>query len=219
MNVIVKSVNANNMKRINLILILLALPIFVWGQSNGGEITRKETSTNISAKRDAPVVNRLNLSQDFWNDFLFIESGTLSKDGKNAQIESFWISSKLVTQKLWTEIMGYNPSSYKDENAPVDNVSWNECQGFITKLNKMSKKTFRLPSNGEWGYAATKGIKGEIWEWTTSPHCYSNNSGYGKYSITRCAKYKDQTTATRSLTTKENELGFRLALNKDEYKR
>jgi formylglycine-generating enzyme required for sulfatase activity len=65
-----------------------------------------------------------------------------------------------VTQKLWQEVMGENPSYFTGHCwLPVENVSWNECQEFIAKLNNLLKEfgetgTFRLPTAKEWEYAA-----------------------------------------------------------------
>lgn len=55
--------------------------------------------------------------------------------------------------------MGKNPSRLKRANFPVNNVSWDDCQKFIKKLNKMTGKEFRLPTEAEWEFAARGGIK------------------------------------------------------------
>ena len=150
------------------------------------------------------------LIEELSRDFLSMKGGAVS--GK--EVEPFYISSKPVNQKLWQVIMGFNPSSTKGESLPVDRISWKECQKFINRINEISGLTFRMPTNDEWTYASTRGIEGTIWEWTNSSHCYSENHGYGKYSITRSLAYKEEMDATRVLTIKEKGLGFRLALDR-----
>ena len=67
-----------------------------------------------------------------------------------------------VTQALWLAVMGTNPSAFTgDLNRPVEQVSWNDCQTFISKLNQMTGKNFRLPTEAEWEYAARGGSKGQ----------------------------------------------------------
>ena len=71
---------------------------------------------------------------------------------------SYYIAETEVTQALWVAVMGSNPSSFTgDLNRPVEQVSWNDCQTFISKLNEMTGKTFRLPTEAEWEYAARGG--------------------------------------------------------------
>lgn len=74
-------------------------------------------------------------------------------------VNNFYICKYEVTQKLWTLIMGFNPSHFKDENFPVENVVWDECQEFIQKLNYITGKKYRLPTEAEWEYAARGGNK------------------------------------------------------------
>ncbi len=62
-----------------------------------------------------------------------------------------------VTQALWKAVMGSNPSYFKGDNKPVECVSWNDCQKFISKLNAATGKNFRLPTEAEWEFAARGG--------------------------------------------------------------
>ena len=73
-------------------------------------------------------------------------------------LPDFYIGETEVTQRLWEAVMGYNPSASKGGNAPVENVSWHDCQKFITKLNELSGMKFKLPTETEWEYAARGGI-------------------------------------------------------------
>ncbi len=75
-------------------------------------------------------------------------------------LSSFSIGQTEVTQALWQAVMGNNPSSFSiDDELPVEQVSWEDCQVFITKLNQMTGKQFRLPTEAEWEYAALGGNK------------------------------------------------------------
>jgi parallel beta-helix repeat protein len=72
--------------------------------------------------------------------------------------KAFYMSKYEVTQKQWREIMGNNPSKFAGDELPVESVSWNGVQEFIKKLNeKENTQKYRIPSNAEWGYAASAG--------------------------------------------------------------
>ncbi|MDE2260229.1 MAG: formylglycine-generating enzyme family protein [Betaproteobacteria bacterium] len=73
---------------------------------------------------------------------------------------AFAMGKTEVTQGQWRAVMGNNPSDYfKDcgNDCPVDNVSWNDAQEFIQKLNAKTGKQYRLPSEAEWEYACRAG--------------------------------------------------------------
>ena len=74
-------------------------------------------------------------------------------------VSSFSIGQTEVTQELWQAVMGSNPSFFSGSKRPVEQVSWNDCHTFITKLNQLTGKTFRLPTEAEWEYAARGGNK------------------------------------------------------------
>ena len=83
-------------------------------------------------------------------------------------VSSFYIGKYEVTQKLWEAVMGNNPSGFKGGNLPVENVSWDNCQEFILKLNSKTGKTFRLPTEAEWEYAARGGNKSNGYKYSGS---------------------------------------------------
>jgi len=73
-------------------------------------------------------------------------------------IKSFYMMTTEVTQKQWREVMGNNPSHFRGDNLPVEQVSWNDIQDFLKKLNRMDPgKGYRLPSEAEWEYACCSG--------------------------------------------------------------
>ena len=72
--------------------------------------------------------------------------------------EPFYMSKYEVTQKQWREVMGSDLSYYEGDDLPVEQVSWNDVQEFITKLNEREGSVkYRLPSEAEWEYAARAG--------------------------------------------------------------
>ena len=74
-------------------------------------------------------------------------------------VSDFYIGKYEVTQDLWTAVMGNNPSHFKGAKRPVENVSWSEAQEFIKKLNELTGKKYRLPTEAEWEFAASGGKK------------------------------------------------------------
>lgn len=83
--------------------------------------------------------------------------------------EPFYIGVYEVTQEQWEQVMGYNPSVFQGSeivdagNHPVDNVTWEDVQLFLEKLNKREKgRRYRLPTEFEWEYAARAGAGGDI---------------------------------------------------------
>lgn len=125
---------------------------------------------------------------DFWDDEKPTHSVTLS---------GYHIGQTEVTQALWKAVMGSNPSEFKGDSRPVENVSWNDCQTFISRLNAKTGKNFRLPTEAEWEYAARGG--------------HSGGSKYaGSDNINNVAWYYDNSgDETHNVATKSpNSLGI-----------
>ena len=100
----------------------------------------------------------------------------------------YYIGKYEVTQALWQAVMGNNPSSFKGDNLPVEQVSWNDCQKFISQLNRITGKTFRLPTEAEWEYAARGGNKSRGYQYSGSNNLsdvawYTDNSGYKTHTV------------------------------------
>ena len=78
-------------------------------------------------------------------------------------LSDYWIGETQVTQALWQAVMEENPSNFKDENCPVECVSWVKCKDFLKKLNdlRLTDKKFRLPTEAQWEFAARGGNFGK----------------------------------------------------------
>jgi formylglycine-generating enzyme required for sulfatase activity len=84
-------------------------------------------------------------------------------------VNPFSIGQYEVTQADWYEVMGTNPSSFKNcDDCPVENVSWNDAQEFIKAANRKYGRNFRLPTEAEWEYAARGGKKSQGWRYSGS---------------------------------------------------
>ena len=84
----------------------------------------------------------------------------ISKQGKQHEVtltKPFYMGKHEVTQEQWEAVMGENPSDTKGAKLPVTDVSWEDCQKFIKKLNASTKGGYRLPYEGEWEYACRAG--------------------------------------------------------------
>lgn len=90
------------------------------------------------------------------------------KPAHKMTVSSFSIGEIPVTQELWQAVMGSNPSKFISKKLPVESVTWNDCQEFIKKLNKLTGKKFRLPTSAEWEYAARGGNKSKGYKYAGS---------------------------------------------------
>ena len=172
---------------------------------NNQPIASQNEETFIASS--LPAVKRLIDDMVFVAGGTFLMGATIEQLGDAAKdetpthqvtLDSFYICKYQVTQSLWEEVMGHNPSYFKGENLPVENVSWNECQDFILRLNAMSGKNFRLPTEAEWEFAARGG---------------NNSRGYkyaGSNNLNEVAWYGDNSgKQTHPVGTKSpNELGL-----------
>ena len=129
-------------------------------------------------------------------ELVYIEGGTFQMGGNGFDSEqpihkvtvpSFYISKYQVTQKLYQELVGNNPSKFKGLLRPIETVSWNEAKAFIDKLNNRKElekelRIFRLPTEAEWEYAARGGIYSQCYKFCGSDELkqvgwYKENSG------------------------------------------
>ena len=136
-------------------------------------------------------------------DEAMVEAGNANSDELPAHevtLESFSIGQTEVTQELWQAVMGTNPSSFVgDPQRPVEQVSWDDCQEFITRLNAITGKNFRLPTEAEWEFAARGGNKARgtlyagsdeisevAWYYFNSYAVGSDSPDYGTHVVGTC---------------------------------
>ena len=112
-------------------------------------------------------------------------------------LSNYYIGETEVTQALWMAVMGSNPSLFKGDDLPVECVSWDDCQTFISKLNALTGKRFRLPTEAEWEFAARGGNQSR----------HTQYSGSSRFDDV--AWYEDNSDQTHPVKTKQpNELGI-----------
>jgi formylglycine-generating enzyme required for sulfatase activity len=113
-------------------------------------------------------------------------------------VNSFNIGKYEVTQAQWEALMGANPSSFKGDKLPVENVSWDDVQEFIRRLNAATGKQYRLPTEAEWEYTARGGDKSKGYR-------YSGNNNIDNIAWSE----SNSGSATHAVGTKQaNELGI-----------
>ena len=130
------------------------------------------------------------------DNMVFVEGGTFTMGATSEQsndayddekpahqvtLSSFSIGKYEVTQEQWEAVMGSNPSMFKGAKLPVEQVSWTDCQEFIRKLNALTGKRFRLPTEAEWEYAARGGNRSRGYKYAGSDNLgsvawYTDNS-------------------------------------------
>ncbi len=99
-------------------------------------------------------------------------------------VSDFYIGKYEVTQEQWKTIMGSNPSDFSScgDTCPVESVSWDDTQEFIQKLNSKTGKSYRIPTEAEWEYAARSGGKKEKYAGTSSDPDVGSYAWYGSNS-------------------------------------
>jgi len=105
-------------------------------------------------------------------------------------VSSFNIGKYAITQAQWQAVMGDNPSHFKGESLPVEQVSWNDAQKFINRLNEATGKKYRLPAEAEREYAARGGDKSQGYKYSGSNNVgdvawYEDNSGGKTHPVSR----------------------------------
>lgn len=120
---------------------------------------------------------------DVFNSYS-LEEFSSEKPKHQVTVSSFYMGKYEVTQAQYQAVMGTNSSSYKDDNLPVENVSWNKATEFCSKLSRMTGRKYRLPTEAEWEYACRAGTTGDYAGELDAMAWYRNNSGaFGPHPV------------------------------------
>ena len=139
------------------------------------ELRKKEEAAADLAWKEAGV--------SFDTDMIFAEGGTFmmgctpeqqddcfdsEKPAHEVTLSDFYIGKYEVTQLQWRAVMGNNPSHFEGGNLPVENVSWDDVEEFISRLNERTGENYRLPTEAEWEYAARGGSRSSGYKYSGS---------------------------------------------------
>jgi formylglycine-generating enzyme required for sulfatase activity len=143
------------------------------------------THTQPAARRPSPKLD---------DSMVLVQAGTFNMGDAKGQsdandnpmhsvtVSSFYISKYLVTQAQWKAVMGNNPSNHQCDSCPVENISWDDAQAYCQIKSRQTGKTWRLPTEAEWEYAARGGNKSQGYTYSGSNNIndvawYKRNSG------------------------------------------
>jgi formylglycine-generating enzyme required for sulfatase activity len=112
-------------------------------------------------------------------EMVFVQGGTFLMGSNDASdyerpahlvtLSDFSISKYEVTQAQWKAVMGFNPSAFGGcDNCPVDHITWYEAQSFISRLNQLTGKSYRMSTEAEWEFAARGGVKSQNYKYSGS---------------------------------------------------
>jgi formylglycine-generating enzyme required for sulfatase activity len=118
-------------------------------------------------------------------------------------VGDFWFGKFEVTQAQWRAVMGTNPSKFKGDDLPVENVSWENAKEFCRRLNARlglsEVEGYRLPTEAEWEYAARAGSKTHFTFGNTITHEIINYNGNIPWGGAPKGIYRQKTIAVGSL--------------------
>ena len=171
-------------KLVNHLLPLLILTTIVVAEEKKPTAVAEERKPTLSPA----TIERL------MNDMVWVEGGSFTmgtdlesassheKPAHTVTLSGFHIGKHEVSQALFEELMGWNVSYFPAPDQPVNNVSWWNIQLFLDRLNAVTGKTFRLPTEAEWEYAAKGGQKSKSYRFSGSNVIdevawYAGNSG------------------------------------------
>ncbi len=158
-------------------------------ENNQREEVQEEQEQSLSRGfRDCPY--------GIGQDMVYVEGGSFMMGGRKVDecpvhevtLGDFFINKYVVTQAQWKAVMGTNPSHFEGDDLPVEDVSWDEVTLFLEKLNAVTGKYYRLPTEAEWEYAARGGVMSKGFEYSGSDNLdnvgwYWENRGNTTHSV------------------------------------
>jgi formylglycine-generating enzyme required for sulfatase activity len=180
-------------------IICIAVIAMISGLMIIGCEEKSPSSNNNQTPTENPIDSNKPSEPLIEPEMIFVERGTFTmgnipdRDGPGTyyydeekpvhtvSLSSFHIGKYEVTQLQWKAVMGSNPSHFKGDNLPVENVSWDSVQVFISRLNAATGKSYRLPTEAEWEYVARGGNQSFNYKYSGSNNIdeiawYYNNS-------------------------------------------
>lgn len=156
--------------------------------TKGGTV--KRVATKASYSNGTLTVNGIKYNM-VWVEGGTFRMGATSEQGSeisdekpvhSVTLSGYYIGKTEVTQALWQAVMGSNPSYFEGDDLPVEQVSWDDCQEFIRKLNSLTGQNFRLPTEAEWEFACRGGNNSRGYKYSGSNYIdnvawYDGNSG------------------------------------------
>ncbi|MFW6106587.1 MAG: SUMF1/EgtB/PvdO family nonheme iron enzyme [bacterium] len=180
-----------------------------WPFSAGEARDRQEETADLL---DVPVEKTADLGGGIEMELVLIPRGEFMMGSKNGEdnetpvhkvriTKPFYMSRYPVTQDQWEQITGENPSDFEGSGRPVDNVSWEDCQKFVKKLNaKANDLTFDLPTEAEWEYACRAGTDTPFHFGETISTDQANYDGNCTYGDGTEGQYREETTPVGSFS-------------------
>lgn len=165
-----------------------------------GKSTSSRSSFNTSSYNSTTLSSGQDFTEDVWGinmKMIWVEGGEFmmgctseqggncyddEKNVRRVKVDGFYIGMLEVTQSQWEKVVGTNPSKWKGSDLPVENVSWDEAMEFCRLLSNKTGKTYTLPTEAQWEYAARGGKKAEGTKYAGSNMIdavawYTDNSG------------------------------------------
>ena len=194
--------------------LLLVMALFASCKNDGGSSNPAEDPSNpaedpSNPAEDPSAPDSLEFTVDGVSfKMIKVEGGTFQMGSENGYdsekpvhsvtLSGYYIGETEVTRELWKAVMGSNPSEFEGDNLPVEKVSWDDCQEFISKLNQKTGRRFALPTEAQWEFASRGGNKSQGYEYS------------GSNNIDDVAWYLDNSSEqTHPVGTKmSNELGL-----------
>jgi len=140
--------------------------------------------------------------QNLLNNMVLVQGGTFSMGSFAGQpgadqdetpahqvtLSNFYIGKYEVTQEEWEVVMGSNPSYLIGAKNPVERISWDDCEEFLTRLSELTGRKFRFPTEAEWEYAAIGGSQSQGYTFSGNNKInavawYEDNSGFKSHAV------------------------------------
>ncbi|KGJ97930.1 formylglycine-generating enzyme family protein [Colwellia psychrerythraea] len=145
------------------------------------ELTKSPVTAAIDKSKKQRVFSLPNpIFDDLMKNMVLVEAGGFSMGSnspkarnreqpvKQVTLDAFYIGKYELTQDIFEQIMGWNNSFFSCDKCPVNNISWFNMMLFIERLNSATGKTFSLPTEAQWAYAAKGGNKSKNYNYSGS---------------------------------------------------